>query len=73
MVELQYLGGEITLVLRDLHGNTLQVFTHQRTDPTGPRRRLEEKRTERYAVTLGVQHACKLNEFSYLSYLKFRG
>ncbi|MEM4827774.1 MAG: hypothetical protein QXK07_07045 [Desulfurococcaceae archaeon] len=46
-MELQYLRGEITLVLRDLHVNTLQAFTHQWTNPRGPRCHLEEKWTER--------------------------
>ncbi|MEM1696462.1 MAG: hypothetical protein QXQ90_07705 [Desulfurococcaceae archaeon] len=65
LVEMQYVGGEIVVVVKDLYGNVLQVFRREWTSP--PPAPLEKEGDKKVAVTLGVQHVYTPNEGSYFS------
>lgn len=65
LVEMQYMGGELLLILKDLYGNTLQVFRREWTSP--PPAPLEKEGDKRLSVTYGKQHVYTKNEGSYFS------
>ncbi|MEM4592526.1 MAG: hypothetical protein QW196_03925 [Sulfolobales archaeon] len=65
LVEMQYVGGEIVVVVKDLYGNVLQVFRREWTSSPPPP--LEKEGDRKIAVSLGVQHVYAPNEGSYFS------
>ncbi|MEM0318334.1 MAG: hypothetical protein QW397_04315 [Fervidicoccaceae archaeon] len=65
LVELQYLSNKLVFIVKDLYGNTLQVFEREWTSPPPPP--LEKEGDKRVSITYGKQHVYAPNEGSYFS------
>ncbi|MEM1842698.1 MAG: hypothetical protein QXL19_10020 [Ignisphaera sp.] len=65
ILELQYLNGKIILILKDIYGNTLQIFEKNWINP--PPSPLSQEENKKIAITLGKQHVYQPNENSYFN------